>query len=491
MPALCQSQMGGFLSTAAAGPVIPNLTQRYAELPAKFYSRAQPVPVRRPQILLWNEELADDLGIAQQDAEVFGGNRVPAGGDPLAQVYTGHQFGQLAPRLGDGRASLMGSLFNHGTSQMNEIQLKGSGRTFFSRTGDGRGTLASMLREYILSEALHHLGIPTTRSLACTATNESVVRGEGPVPGGVLTRVARGFVRVGTFEYFATRHDLEAVQQLTQHVLDHYDFSDRAKASAAAFCEEVAQRQAHLVAGWLAVGFVHGVMNTDNTSIVGETIDYGPCAFLDVYAADAVFSSIDQHRRYAFGRQPCVAKWNVLKWLEAVYPALDQQHSSLPTFADLQLAVANAFDTAFQQAWQRQMTLKLGFEWRRPSDTALVQALLDLMEAKELDYTQTFRALADTGTLPTADEPDAADWLVAWRARRSEAGADVVDMRAHSPVYIARNHVVEAVVNSNDAAKAQRLVCCLRRPFTRQPGCDEFEQSPTAAEVVTKTFCGT
>src|SRR6187455_1332066 len=356
------------------------LQNTYHALPSRFYARLAPVPVRDPRLVVFNARLAEELGVdpgalERQAATWFSGNQTPAGADPIALAYAGHQFGGFVPQLGDGRALLLGERVGR-DGMRRDIQLKGSGRTPFSRNGDGRAALGPMLREYLVSEAMHALGVPTTRSLAVVTTGEQVVR-EYLVPGAVLTRVAASHIRVGTFEYFAARNDREAVSQLLDYVITrHYPEARSADVPALAVLEAVAQRQAALIADWMSVGFIHGVMNTDNMAISGETIDYGPCAFMDNYDANTVFSSIDHGGRYAYGNQPAIAQWNLARFAETLLPLLDSDHEKAIAIATEALG---EYPAPFEGYWLAGMRKKLGLQSAEGGDVELIRALLEWM----------------------------------------------------------------------------------------------------------------
>jgi len=478
----------------------------YAALPARCWQRVDPTPVAAPRRLALNLRLAEQLGIADavqgEDATaMFAGNRVPAGARPLAMAYAGHQFGHFVPQLGDGRAILLGELRDRGGA-LRDLQLKGAGPTAFSRNGDGRAAIGPVLREYLVSEAMQALGVPTTRSLAAVATGEMVMR-DGPVPGAVLARVAASHVRVGTFQFFAARGDLEAVRLLVDHVVErHYPTLARAERPALALLEAVTARQAELVARWMHVGFVHGVMNTDNTTISGETIDYGPCAFLDEYHPDKVFSSIDRHGRYAFGNQAAVMRWNLARLAECLLPLVDAD-------AEIALPMASAaidgFTGLFQRAWLDGMRRKLGLATGEIEDEALCQDLLAAMQAAEADYTLTFRglALAADGTEPEGPlalpkSPGFEAWLARWRERLARDGQSAQDrsaaMRSANPAVIPRNHLVQAsllAAEQGDLTPFESLLRAIRDPFADGPGVLPYMQAPERSERVLQTFCGT
>ncbi|PRX34926.1 Uncharacterized conserved protein YdiU, UPF0061 family [Meinhardsimonia xiamenensis] len=473
----------------------------YARLPERFFARLDPTPVRAPRLLALNEALARELGLdpaalaRPEGVEVLAGNRVPEGAEPLAQAYAGHQFGGWVPQLGDGRAILLGEVIDS-HRRRRDIQLKGAGRTPFSRGGDGRAWLGPVLREYLVSEAMAAMGIPTTRALAAVATGETVWR-ETAFPGAVLVRVASSHVRVGTFQYFAARGDIEALRLLTGHVIArHYPEAS----GAIGLLTEVVARQAELVAAWMSVGFIHGVMNTDNMSVAGETIDYGPCAFMDGYDPGKVFSSIDSFGRYAYDRQPGIAAWNLAQLASCLLPLIAEEE----TGGDIDRAIAEAtevvhrFGPLWRAAWLRRFGAKLGIE-AREEDAALVEELLGLMARAQADFTNAFRALAEgREAVELGHIEGLADWQARWRARLAAEGVDEAAararMRAASPAIIPRNHRVEEVIQAalgGDLAPFERLARALRAPSDPAPEFDDLRRAPAPGEEVRQTFCGT
>ena len=482
----------------------------YAALPANFFARVAPTPVTSPRLIKLNRPLAVQLGLdpdrldSPDGAEILAGKRIPDGADPIAMAYAGHQFGHFVPQLGDGRAILLGEVID-ADGVRRDIQLKGSGPTPFSRRGDGRAALGPVLREYIVSEAMATLGIPTTRSLAAVLTGESVLR-ETPLPGAVLTRVASSHIRVGTFQYFAARGDTEGVRQLADHVIArHYPQAANADRPYHALLEGVIARQADLVARWLLVGFIHGVMNTDNTSISGETIDYGPCAFMDHYDPAMVFSSIDEHGRYAYANQPRIALWNLTRLAECLLPLFsDEQDKAI---AEAQAALGE-FAEKFNTAYQAGLRGKLGLFTARDGDPALAQDLLDAMARNQADFTLTFRRLSDAALGPAGDpavrqlfaEPTAYDdWALRWRQRTGEEPQDPATrrmaMRSVNPAFIPRNHrveaVIEAAVNRDDFALFEELLAVLSKPYEDLPAYAGYAEPPEPHQRVLQTFCGT
>jgi uncharacterized protein YdiU (UPF0061 family) len=480
----------------------------YARLPPRFYTRIAPTPVAAPRLIKFNAALAQDLGIEldagdpDQIAQVLSGNRLLPGSEPLAMAYAGHQFGHFVPQLGDGRAILLGELRDRG-GVLRDVQLKGSGRTPYSRGGDGRAALGPVLREYLVSEAMTALGIPSTRTLAAVLSGERVLR-EEPQPGAILTRVAASHVRVGTFQFFAARGDADAVRTLADYVIARH-YPDLA-GSATAYLDllhAVTRRQANLVSKWLQVGFIHGVMNTDNTTVSGETIDYGPCAFMDAYAANQVFSSIDRHGRYAYAQQPAIAQWNLARLAETLLPLIDPN-----TERAIELATASvtAFVPHFEEAWLQGMRAKLGLSSATAGDPDLAQRLLALMERTQSDFTRTFRdlcALAESESAATLEgvsaDAEFAAWLQTWRARLAAEARPpshiAAAMRAVNPKYIPRNHRIEqaiqAAVEREDFAPFETLLRVVARPFEEQPGAAEYAAAPLPQERVMQTFCGT
>jgi serine/tyrosine/threonine adenylyltransferase len=477
----------------------------YARLPERFYARVDPVPVARPRLVKLNRPLARNLGLdadaleTPEGAAIFAGSAVPEGAEPIAQAYAGHQFGGFVPQLGDGRAVLLGEVIDRNGARR-DIQLKGSGPTPFSRMGDGRAAIGPVLREYLVSEAMAAMGIPTTRALAAATTGEPVHR-ETALPGAVVTRVASSHIRVGTFQYFAVRQDVEAIRLLADHVIArHYPEAREAARPYLALFETVISRQAELVAAWMAVGFIHGVMNTDNTSIAGETIDYGPCAFMDSYHPQTVFSSIDQMGRYAFANQPGIAQWNLARFAECLLPLLADDKDTAIAAAQEALA---GFGPRFEAALNGRLARKIGLAELRAGDVELVRDLLAAMAENAADWTLTFRRLADAaegkGDEPVRAlfvDPTAFDaWAVRWRQRLATEVGAVARMRAASPAFIPRNHRVEAVIQaavaSDDFDPFEELLGVVTHPFDEQPAKAHYAEPPAEHERVLQTFCGT
>jgi serine/tyrosine/threonine adenylyltransferase len=469
----------------------------YARLPERFFTRLSPTPVAKPALVKVNERLARDLGIdpmslaSEDGVAVLAGNRVPEGADPLAQAYAGHQFGGWVPQLGDGRAILLGEVIDHNNLRR-DIQLKGAGRTPYSRMGDGRAWLGPVLREYVVSEAMHALGIPTTRALAAVTTGETIVR-EALLPGAVLTRVAASHIRVGTFQFFAARQDVEGLAALTDHVIArHYPHAD----GPLGLLNAVIDAQARLVARWMGVGFIHGVMNTDNTSVAGETIDYGPCAFMDTYRSGQVFSSIDHYGRYAYNRQPDVLVWNLAQFATALLPLMgDDRNAAIEAATE----AVHRFPDRFQSEWLTVFRAKTGLMTEEEGDAALLHTLLTRMETLRADFTNTFRALGSGEARDEFLDPAGFDaWEADWRARLARDGATpenrIGAMAQANPAFIPRNHRIEEAIAAGvrgDFAPFHRLVEALGRPFENQPEHADLRRPPAEDEVVRQTFCGT
>jgi uncharacterized protein YdiU (UPF0061 family) len=465
----------------------------YASLPDRFFSRLDPTPVSTPGAMFVNDALAVELGLDPQELRgpdgiaMFAGNIVPGGAAPLAQAYAGHQFGGFNPQLGDGRAVLLGEITDI-NGVRHDIQLKGSGPTPFSRMGDGRAWVGPVLREYIMSEAMHALGIPTTRALAAVTTGDTVLR-EAAFPGAVLTRVAQSHVRVGTFQYFAARKDIDALETLTQYVLArHYPDAD----GALGLLQAAVKRQATLIAKWMSVGFVHGVMNTDNCQIAGETIDYGPCAFMDIYHPNTVFSSIDQHGRYAFNRQPDIAMWNLAQLATSLLPLIDPDTDAAVAAAT---EVIHSFTDHFQPEWVGLFRAKIGLITVEDGDEDLISDLLARMAGGRADFTNTFRALSGDKARDQFLNPDAFDqWEPAYRARLArESGDTPHDMDQVNPAVIPRTHRIEEAIQAavtGNLEPAKTLIAALSTPFD-VPSVRHLTRPPEPDEIVPQTFCGT
>jgi uncharacterized protein YdiU (UPF0061 family) len=494
-------------------PIHFSFDNTYARLPERFFARVNPTPVAAPRLIKLNVELARCLGLdpsalaSEQGVQILAGNRVGEGSEPLAEAYAGHQFGQFVPQLGDGRANLLGEVMGRDGTR-HDIQLKGSGPTPFSRRGDGRAALGPVLREYIVSEAMSALGVPTTRALAAVTTGQQVVR-ETILPGAVLTRVAASHIRVGTFQYFAARADLEAIRILADYAIArHYPEVAQAQRPYRALLDAVIARQASLVARWMLLGFIHGVMNTDNMSISGETIDYGPCAYMEAYNPGKVFSSIDQQGRYSYSNQPQAAHWNLTRLAEALLPLLQQEAGSHEAALASAYEALAAFGPQFEMAHLAGLRRKLGLFTERDGDAALAQDLLQRMAANRADFTLTFRRLCDAAATPEGDDgvrtlfadPAAYDvWVAQWRPRLAEESvpgqARVESMRLESPVFIPRNHLVQATLDAaiqrQDYQPFEELLTVVVQPYEDRPGMERYSTPARLEECVTATFCGT
>ena len=480
----------------------------YNGLPQEFFERINPVPVQDPQLIIFNDNLAKTLGIDEsktrkQLAELFSGNVIPKGSSPIALAYAGHQFGQFVSQLGDGRAVLLGEISTPEQKHY-DIQLKGSGQTKFSRQGDGRAPLGPVIREYIVSEAMHALGIPSTRSLAAVTTGEKVYR-ETALPGGILTRIAESHIRVGTFEYFAAQNKIENLKTLAEYTIKrHFPLLKDSRNSYLSLLEIVCDRQIELIAKWMGIGFIHGVMNTDNTSIVGETIDYGPCAFMDSYNPSTVFSSIDAHGRYAFGNQPSIAHWNMACFANCLAPLIDQDSDKAEEQAQ---EVINQFPNKMKVALMTVMCKKIGLKSTNSNSQETLQKLLSIMLDNESDYTLTFRYLSEIikgkgNTLfkkQFLEHKQISNWLKEWTDLIKDQSLSkkeiALSMESSNPVFIPRNHLVEraieAAVENNDFSEMKTLLAILNRPYEEQSSYSDFMKPPKPHEVVHQTFCGT
>ena len=480
----------------------------YARLPEPFFARVAPTPVAAPRLLALNEKLGSELGLdmaalkSPNGLAFLAGNRVPEHAEPIAMAYSGHQFGHFNPQLGDGRAILLGEIVTPAGARR-DIHLKGAGPTPYSRRGDGRAALGPVIREYIVSEAMQALGVPTTRALAAVATGEYVFREEA-LPGAVLTRVASSHIRVGTFEYFRSRGDKDGLQQLADHVIArHYpDLSD-ATDQYERLLEAIIARQAQLVAQWMHLGFIHGVMNTDNMTVSGETIDYGPCAFMEAYHPSTVFSFIDRHGRYAYANQPSIAQWNLARLAECLMMIFAQEEEA-PERANAALA---SFKTQFQSFYLSGLRRKIGLLESKDDDAALLSDLFERMAQNEADFTLTFRRLCTAAEDPTADAGVATlfkdplsfvGFAEKWRARLAQEGGEgherAAKMRRVNPAFIPRNHrVEEAIVAAmkDDLTPFQTLNRVLEKPYDDQPEYADYMLPARPDERVTQTFCGT
>ena len=478
----------------------------YSRLPDAFFSLIEPTPVSAPVMIRLNHDLATELGIdigrldSPEGLAILSGNHRPDGSEPLAMAYSGHQFGGFSPQLGDGRAILLGEVIGKEGIRY-DIQLKGSGPTPFSRRGDGRSALGPVLREFIVSEAMAALGVPTTRALAAVASGDEVVR-EGIEPGGVFTRVAKSHIRIGTFQWFAAREDYDNLKVLADYVIDrHYPDAQQEENPYRALLDGVIGRQAKLIAHWMQLGFIHGVMNTDNMTVSGETIDYGPCAFMDIYEPAKTFSSIDHQGRYAYSNQSPIGHWNLTRFAETLLPLLDNDPKRSVAEAE---AALDHFSGLYQSALQKRFTAKIGIEGGDTSDWSMVEDLLSAMADGEADFTQMFRHLPeslesgnDHAVVRLFNQPEAiVAWLSTWRARvhKIDRNQTLALMRRTNPVFIPRNHRIEEAIkagNGGDFTTFDRLNDVLQHPFTAQAEFAEYEATPAPAEVVHATFCGT
>jgi protein adenylyltransferase len=461
----------------------------YAQLPDGFFARQRPTAVKDPKLLAFNDDLALVLGIERGDlaemAAVFGGNSVPDGAAPLAQRYAGHQFGTYNPQLGDGRAILLGEVIGKDGIRR-DIQLKGSGPTPFSRMGDGRAWLGPVLREYVISEAISALGIPTTRALAAVVTGEHIWRDQGALPGAVLTRVAQSHLRVGTFQVFAQRGEIANLQSLTDYAINrHYPDAKGPMDLLRAVCAA----QAGLIAAWMSVGFIHGVMNTDNCSISGETIDYGPCAFMDGFHQNRVFSSIDQQGRYAFGNQPNIAVWNMAQLATSLIPLFEDQNAAVEEATE----IVHAMPAQIEAAWLVRFAAKIGISNPTVQDTDMIDALLGAMQSNNADFANTFNSLCKGTARDQFANRDAFDhWAVAWQDRLKSEPAPAEVMQRANPMIIPRNHRMEQMIEAavaGDMAPFERLMKALATPFENND--PELQRPPQPSEIVPATFCGT
>jgi uncharacterized protein YdiU (UPF0061 family) len=489
--------IGGVADPQSLGPVLLN---SYADLPARFYTATTPTPVAGPRLIKFNAALAAELTLSVELDEatlaaVFSGNRSVVGSKPIAMAYAGHQFGQFVPQLGDGRAILLGEIMDI-NGRRRDLQLKGSGRTAYSRGGDGRAALGPVLREYAVSEAMHALGLPTTRALAAVTTGETVFR-EGALPGAIVTRVAASHIRVGTFQYFAARGDVEGTRLLADYVIGrHYPDIAFMANPYLELLRKVTQRQARLVAGWMGIGFIHGVMNTDNMTVSGETIDFGPCAFMDEYDPATVFSSIDRRGRYAYCNQPSAAQWNLARLAETLLPLIDTDSQRA---IELATGVVDEFSREFGDQWLSGMRRKLGLFTEEEGDGALIQGFLDSMQRSHGDFTLTFRRLCAAAESEAAEVPVNPEWAMEWRARLARepqpASEHAAFMRLVNPAFIPRNHRVEAAivaaVEHDNFAPFEELTQVLSRPYEEQTAFADYAKPPQPEERVLQTFCGT
>jgi uncharacterized protein YdiU (UPF0061 family) len=477
-----------------------NFDNSYTKLPEHFFTRIAPVAVSAPKVAIVNFTLSKQLGLVLEGqdniANILSGNKLPEGAEPIAQAYAGHQFGHFVI-LGDGRTHLLGEHITPDGKRF-DIQLKGSGKTPYSRRGDGRAALGPMLREYIISEAMHALGIPTTRSLAVVTTGEPVMR-ESVLQGAILTRVAASHIRVGTFEFLAARKDIDGLKTLADYAINrHYPELENSEQPYLGLLKAVMQRQIELVVHWLRVGFIHGVMNTDNMAISGETIDYGPCAFMDSYDPQTVFSSIDRNGRYSYANQAHIAQWNLARFAEAILPLLNADIELVSQIAD---EVIQSYTAIFQEKWLEMMRKKLGLFGEKKQDETLIADLLKWMQRNHADYTNTFRDLISE-KLPEVENyqtQEFKNWWQQWQARLQQNHKPLKSsfclMRANNPAIIPRNHKVEealrAAEENSNLSKLHELLDALAEPYKDKPEFAQFQQQPAASERVYQTFCGT
>jgi len=478
-----------------------NFDNTYIHLPKAFYTELSPVPVRKPEMVIFNAPLSTDMGLdfsgisTDVKAALFSGNIMPEGSEPLAQAYAGHQFGHFT-MLGDGRAIVWGEHITP-SGQRLDIQFKGSGPTPYSRGADGRAVLGPMLREYIISEAMHALNIPTTRSLAVVTNGEKVYRETG-LPGAILTRIASSHIRVGTFEYAALQQDKGIIQTLVDYTIDrHYPWIKEEQNKTLSLLKAVIEKQADLITHWMRVGFIHGVMNTDNMTLSGETIDYGPCAFMDAYDPRTVFSSIDHMGRYAYANQPDIAQWNLARLAETMLPLLDDE---IEKAADTTEEAVNGFGALYKDKWLSMMRAKLGLFGARAEDESLITDLLDWMQRAGADYTNTFRHL--TEEKPPQGKPyndkTFKEWYTRWQAQLAKNTKPLKSslslMRANNPAVIPRNQKVEQVLGAatnGDLKPLKDLLTALQEPYKNRSDLKPYQSPPKQDERVYQTFCGT
>ena len=474
----------------------------YSKLPKNLLSKLNPTPAKSPEVVLFNHSLSKEIGLdfSEIDNEklalTFSGNQLPDGSETIAQAYAGHQFGHFT-LLGDGRALVIGEHIDKSKKRY-DIQFKGSGKTPYSRSGDGRAALGPMLREYIISEAIHNLKIPTTRSLAVVKTGENVIR-EKNLEGAVLTRIASSHIRIGTFQYACISKDKNDLKALFDYTIErHYPHIRNFKFPAIELLNIVTEKQIDLIIDWMRVGFIHGVMNTDNVAISGETIDYGPCAFMDTYDPRTVFSSIDYYGRYAFSNQPSIIKWNLEKFAEALIPLIDTDSNKSIEMAK---EVLKDFDTKFKKGWFKMMRKKLGLKGEESKDENLIAELLSWMKQNKADYTNTFCHLMD-GLIQKNkffENEEFNYWKQQWKNRSKLCGnspeKSLQIMHEANPLVIPRNHLVEEVLNAatenNDLTKVKELLKILKDPYKNKPNTDYYQSTPIPGKERYKTYCGT
>ena len=486
-----------------------NFDNSYSKLPENFYQRINPVPVKNPELITLNKKLCDELNLnldnfdRQELAQIFSGNLLLEGSEPIALAYAGHQYGNFVPQLGDGRAILLGEIVNKNNERF-DIQLKGSGQTKFSRRGDGRSALGPVIREYILSEAMNCLNIPSTRALAFVTTGENVYR-NGYTPGGISTRVSSSHIRIGTFEYFASRHDFASLKILIDYSIKrHYPEVSTENNPYLLFLEKVIDRQAYLISKWMNLGFIHGVMNTDNVAISGQTIDYGPCAFMDNYDPKTVYSSIDSCGRYCFDNQPQIGLWNLENFASCIISLLDKEQKIAINLAEEKL---KKFPILFKKYWKDEILKKIGINKELPGDSKLLEDLLKIMHSNSSDFTLTFRFLSESLVTNSANSrfqslfkktPGIDDWLLVWKKRIERQDISLVEiiknMNKTNPIYIPRNHQVEKAIAfglKNDFSFVDKLIKVLENPYEEKEGFEEYLMPPKPEEIVLETFCGT
>ena len=473
----------------------------YSKLPDTMMSKLAPIPVKKPELVVLNHSLSKELGLdfsttnKEDLALMFAGNLLPEGSESIAQAYAGHQFGYFT-MLGDGRAIVIGEHLSKNNKRF-DIQFKGSGKTPFSRNGDGRAALGPMLREYIVSEAIHALGIPTTRSLAVVKTGENVIR-ETPLHGAILTRVATSHIRVGTFQYAVISEDKKNLKTLFDYTIDrHYPLIKDSKTPAIDLLNIVIEKQTKLVVDWMRVGFIHGVMNTDNMAISGETIDYGPCAFMDTYDPETVFSSIDHQGRYAYFNQPSITKWNLARFAETLLPLIEKNKDKA---IEVATETINKFDEMFNKNWLEMMKKKLGLFGEQKEDEKLISFLLSLMHIHKADYTNTFCSLMNLGIQKDKmfNSKEFVNWHQKWKKRLAENNHSSEEslklMRSANPLVIPRNHKVEEALeaaNNDDLNPMKNLLKVLEKPYENQEGISEYQSPAPPSDQKYQTFCGT
>ena len=484
-----------------------NFSNTYSKLPKNFYEKINPVPVKNPKLEQYNFKLSKYLNIDPKKLSgetgrlFFSGNQIPYGASPIAMAYAGHQFGSFVPKLGDGRAILIGELTTKNGERF-DLQLKGSGRTSFSRQGDGRSPIGPVIREYIVSEALHHLGIKSTRSLAIVSTGENVIR-EKSIPGGILTRIASSHIRIGTFEYFYHRNDLNSLKKLVEYTIQRHFSNERGRNPYESLLKEVIKSQASLISKWMSVGFIHGVMNTDNTSISGETIDFGPCAFMDHFNPNRVFSYIDHSGRYSYSNQGKVMLWNLSKFTECLLPFLN---ADLKKSREKAVDILNIFPDYFNKYWLKEMSRKIGISNIKNEDQLLINDLLKILNDENLDFTLSFRNLPKVDLNNThiffdkiKDKKKFGDWINRWNKRLQYEKKNISKIKSMlddvNPAYIPRNHIIEKIIESaedkNDFSPMKKLLSIIEKPYNSQNVDVKYESAPQPHEVVSNTFCGT